>query len=80
LLSKLKRMKEQITEQKKEMAIAKAQITRMKREKTEIEEGNEVLRTALAVKTFEQSELQNKLKEKDRQRDEQVTELLYRID
>jgi hypothetical protein len=58
-------MKEQITEQKKEMAIAKAQITRMKREKTEIEEGNEVLRTALAVKTFEQSELQNKLKEQN---------------
>jgi chromosome segregation ATPase len=62
LLSKLKRMKEQITEQKKEIAVAKTQMTRMRNEKTEIEESRTVLRSALAVKSFELTELQTKHK------------------
>jgi chromosome segregation ATPase len=62
LLNKLKRMKEQITEQKKQIAVAKTQMTRMRNEKTEIEESRTVLRSALAVKSFELTELQTKHK------------------
>jgi archaellum component FlaC len=75
LQRRLTQMTEQSTEQKKQIAGAKAQMTRVRTEMKEITESTQVLRTALTVKTFQLTELQNELKELKEQKEQSYIHL-----
>jgi regulator of replication initiation timing len=65
---------EQIAERKKQTAVVKAQVTRMKGEtKKKRGCGKEVLRAALAVKIFELTEVQTKQKAQTEQIEQKTT-------
>jgi hypothetical protein len=76
----LTELKEQITRLNRQTSTLKSQVTRVRKEMRQTEEEKSVLRSALAVKTFELTELQSNQKEQIDRTEQLHTQQLDKIE